>query len=118
MDLLSIGSWEVDILVDQSVELITRPDLKCRLDIQITADRLFGDATKLSAKFRLAASDAVSCVANVELCGIDASIPVPNSAISAAEPNVRKRLADHARLEVPRHQSVDILRGPSVGHAN
>lgn len=29
-----------------------------------------------------------------------------------------KRLADHARLEVPRHQSVDILRGPSVGHAN
>lgn len=30
----------------------------------------------------------------------------------------RKRLADHARLEVPRHQSVDILRGPSVGHAN
>ncbi|MDQ0323593.1 hypothetical protein QO002_005799 [Pararhizobium capsulatum DSM 1112] len=29
-----------------------------------------------------------------------------------------KRLADPARLEVPRHQSVDILRGPSVGHAN
>jgi hypothetical protein len=29
-----------------------------------------------------------------------------------------KRLADHARLEVPRHQSVDILRGPTVGHAN
>jgi len=43
---------------------------------------------KLSAKFRLAASEAVSCVASVELSGSDASIPVPISAISAAEPNV------------------------------
>jgi hypothetical protein len=28
-----------------------------------------------------------------------------------------KRLADHVRLEVPGHQSLDVLGGPLVGHA-
>ena len=40
------------------------------------------------------------------------------SVAAAARELGGKRLADHVRLEVPGHESFDIMRGPLVGYSN
>lgn len=36
----SEGPWKDDVLIDQDVELITRPNLKGRLHVEVPGDRL------------------------------------------------------------------------------
>ena len=88
MSLLSIDARKHEVLVDQDVELGAGRMRKVGWMSRFLLIVRSATRPNVSAKFLRAASEAVSCVASVELSGTAMSMPVPTIARRTAEPKV------------------------------